>query len=93
MGGTETVGSAAHHYAGALIPIENGAVTGARKASAIARSPALAVPRGVNTYASDKVQENACYAHATRRSSLSHSWEIVEHDKDDCLVRDVLLTS
>ena len=45
VGGSEPVGSAARHYAGALIPIENGGVTGARKASAIARSATLAVSR------------------------------------------------
>jgi hypothetical protein len=43
--GIEPAGSAVRHYAGASIPIENGAVTGAKKASAIAKVAALAVPR------------------------------------------------
>ena len=44
---TMMVGSAARRYAGALIPIENGGVTGAKKASAIARSAAPCVPGDV----------------------------------------------
>ena len=43
--GIEPAGSALRHYAGASIPIENGAVTGAKKASAIAKAAALAVSR------------------------------------------------
>ena len=45
VGGIEPVGSAPRHYAGASIPIESGAVTGAKKASAIARRAATGVSR------------------------------------------------